>query len=70
MAESIVDPPIAFGVNLNNREPLIAPDYDLAALLDLSERVEELGFESVWVGDSLFSKDAMRLERVSVGKRP
>jgi len=48
--------PIQFGVNLNNREPLIAPDYDLPALLDLSERVEQLGFESVWVGDSLFSK--------------
>ena len=43
-------------MNLNNREPLIAPDYDLAALLDLSARVEELGFDSVWVGDSLFSK--------------
>jgi alkanesulfonate monooxygenase SsuD/methylene tetrahydromethanopterin reductase-like flavin-dependent oxidoreductase (luciferase family) len=48
--------PIQFGVNLNNREPLIAPDYDLQALLDLSERVEEFGFDSVWVGDSLFSK--------------
>jgi alkanesulfonate monooxygenase SsuD/methylene tetrahydromethanopterin reductase-like flavin-dependent oxidoreductase (luciferase family) len=48
--------PIEFGVNLNNREPLIAPDYDLPALLDLSARVEELGFDSVWVGDSLFSK--------------
>jgi hypothetical protein len=48
--------PTQFGVNLNNREPLIAPDYDLQALLDLSERVEELGFDSVWVGDSLFSK--------------
>jgi alkanesulfonate monooxygenase SsuD/methylene tetrahydromethanopterin reductase-like flavin-dependent oxidoreductase (luciferase family) len=43
-------------VNLNNREPLIAPDYNLGMLLDLSERVEELGFDSVWVGDSLFSK--------------
>ncbi len=47
---------LEFGVNLNNREPLIAPDYDLQALLDLSETVEELGFDSVWVGDSLFSK--------------
>jgi alkanesulfonate monooxygenase SsuD/methylene tetrahydromethanopterin reductase-like flavin-dependent oxidoreductase (luciferase family) len=53
MAES---KPIQFGVNLNNREPLIAPDYDLQALLDLSARVEQLGFDSVWVGDSLFSK--------------
>ena len=47
---------LRFGVNLNNREPLIAPDYDLPMLLDLAERVEELGFDSVWVGDSLFSK--------------
>ena len=47
---------LEFGVNLNNREPLIAPDYDLGMLLDLSEVVEERGFDSVWVGDSLFSK--------------
>ncbi len=47
---------LRFGVNLNNREPLIAPDYDLPMLLDLSGLVEELGFDSVWVGDSLFSK--------------
>ena len=45
MAEAPHAAPIEFGVNLNNREPLIAPDYDLAALLDLSARVEELGFE-------------------------
>ncbi len=43
-------------MNLNNREPLIAPDYTLTDLLDLSGLVEELGFSSVWVGDSLFSK--------------
>jgi len=48
--------PVEFGVNLNNREPLIAPDYDLGMLLELAERAEELGFDSVWVGDSLFSK--------------
>jgi alkanesulfonate monooxygenase SsuD/methylene tetrahydromethanopterin reductase-like flavin-dependent oxidoreductase (luciferase family) len=47
---------LKFGVNLNNREPLIAPDYDLQALLDLSTVVEEERFDSVWVGDSLFSK--------------
>jgi hypothetical protein len=34
MAETTVDRPTQFGVNLNNREPLIAPDYDLSALLD------------------------------------
>jgi alkanesulfonate monooxygenase SsuD/methylene tetrahydromethanopterin reductase-like flavin-dependent oxidoreductase (luciferase family) len=47
---------LRFGVNLNNREPLIAPDYDVPMLLDLSQVVEEAGFDSVWVGDSLFSK--------------
>lgn len=48
--------PLHFGVNVNNREPLIAPQYDVPALLDLSRSVEEAGFASVWVGDSLFSK--------------
>lgn len=56
--------PVQFGINLNNREPLIAPDYDLQALLGLSELVEELGFDSVWVGDSLFSKP--RYEAISL----
>jgi alkanesulfonate monooxygenase SsuD/methylene tetrahydromethanopterin reductase-like flavin-dependent oxidoreductase (luciferase family) len=55
---------LQFGVNLNNREPLIAPDYDLGMLLDLSETVEEHGFDSVWVGDSLFSKP--RYEPISL----
>ncbi len=48
--------PVKFGVNLNNREPLIAPDYSLTDLLAMAERAEALGFDSVWVGDSLFSK--------------
>ncbi len=47
---------LRFGVNINNREPLIAPDYSLHDLLDISEVVEREGFDSVWVGDSLFSK--------------
>jgi alkanesulfonate monooxygenase SsuD/methylene tetrahydromethanopterin reductase-like flavin-dependent oxidoreductase (luciferase family) len=55
---------LEFGVNLNNREPLIATDYTLDDLLDLSQRVEELGFASVWVGDSLFSKP--RYEPISL----
>ena len=56
--------PIEFGVNLNNREPLIAADYDVSMLLDLSETVETRGFDSVWVGDSLFSKP--RYEPISL----
>jgi alkanesulfonate monooxygenase SsuD/methylene tetrahydromethanopterin reductase-like flavin-dependent oxidoreductase (luciferase family) len=53
-----------FGVNLNNREPLIAPQYSLADVLDLAEAAESKGFESVWVGDSLFSKP--RYEPISL----
>lgn len=44
------------GLNLNNREALIAPGYDIPRLLALGERAEELGFDSLWVGDSLLSK--------------
>ncbi|MFN8222192.1 MAG: LLM class flavin-dependent oxidoreductase [Gaiellales bacterium] len=66
------------GVNLNNREALIAPSYGLDGLLELAERAEALGFDSVWVGDSLFSKPryeplalmaalAMRTSRVELG---
>ncbi|HDL49119.1 MAG TPA: LLM class flavin-dependent oxidoreductase [Actinobacteria bacterium] len=53
-----------FGVNLNNREPLIAPQYSLQDLLDLSTVAEAQGFDSVWVGDSLFSKP--RYEAISL----
>ncbi len=55
---------LEFGVNLNNREPLIARDYGISDLLDMSQTVEGLGFESVWVGDSLFSKP--RYEAISL----
>ena len=55
---------LGFGVNLNNREPLIAPGYGMPQLLDLSQTVEGLGFDSVWVGDSLFSKP--RFEAISL----
>ncbi len=44
------------GLNLNNREALIAPDYDVTRLLALAERAEELGLDSVWVGDSLVAR--------------
>lgn len=47
---------IRFGVNLNNREPLLVPSYTVGDLLALGETAEALGFDSVWVGDSLFSK--------------
>lgn len=47
---------VKFGVNINNREPLIVPEYSIHDMLDISEEIEDIGFDSVWVGDSLFSK--------------
>ncbi len=47
---------VYFGINLNNREPLLASHYTLSDLLDLAQIAENYGFHSVWVGDSLFSK--------------
>jgi alkanesulfonate monooxygenase SsuD/methylene tetrahydromethanopterin reductase-like flavin-dependent oxidoreductase (luciferase family) len=47
---------VEFGVNLNNREPLITSGYTLSDVLDLAALAEQRGFGSVWVGDSLFSK--------------
>jgi hypothetical protein len=35
-----------FGVDLNDREPLIAPGCNLADLRDLGDRVETTGFDS------------------------
>ena len=44
------------GVNLNNREALIAPEYGARELLELGERAERVGFDSLWVGDSLVAR--------------
>lgn len=53
-----------FGFNVNNRKPLLSPDYPPAEMIDLGVQAEALGFDSVWVGDSLLEKP--RLEPVSV----
>ena len=45
-----------FGVNLNNREPLLVPEYDLETLMQLAVSCENYGFDSVWLGDSLLSR--------------
>jgi alkanesulfonate monooxygenase SsuD/methylene tetrahydromethanopterin reductase-like flavin-dependent oxidoreductase (luciferase family) len=47
---------LRFGVNLNNRGPLLAADRDLGDLLELAELTEELGLDSVWVGDGLLAQ--------------
>ncbi len=53
-----------FGVNVNTRVPVIFPDaYDIDQLLELAVRSENLGYDSVWVGDNFFSK--ARLESIT-----
>jgi alkanesulfonate monooxygenase SsuD/methylene tetrahydromethanopterin reductase-like flavin-dependent oxidoreductase (luciferase family) len=48
---------IDVGVNVNTRVPVIYPDrYSAPRLVDLAERVEQLGYDTVFVGDNYFSK--------------
>lgn len=47
---------VKIGVNVNTRAVLILDKYDAGNVLRLAETVEELGYGSVWVGDSLLSK--------------
>lgn len=69
---------VSFGVNLNNREPLLTERFGVAEMVDLAGMAEERGFESVWVGDSLLERPrlepltclaavASRTESVSLG---
>jgi alkanesulfonate monooxygenase SsuD/methylene tetrahydromethanopterin reductase-like flavin-dependent oxidoreductase (luciferase family) len=51
---------VDFGVNINNREPLLVEDYTHETMLELGEEAEAVGYDSVWVGDGLL--DRPRLE--------
>lgn len=56
MGRGVTARPLEVGINLNNRDALLSETFDLPALLALGERAEALGVDSLWVGDSLFSK--------------
>ena len=52
------------GINVNTRVPVLYPDvYAEGDLLALAETVEAEGYDSVWVGDSMFQKS--RLEAMT-----
>lgn len=67
------------GINVNTRVPILYPHaYPERDLLALAETVEAEGYDSVWVGDSMFQKSrleamttlsalAMRTQRVQLG---
>lgn len=48
--------PVKIGIQLPTREAAILGDFSVAPLLDIARRVEELGFDSLWTGDSLFAR--------------
>lgn len=47
---------VSFGLNINNREPLITDEYSVEDMFEMAADAEELGLDSVWVGDSLLEK--------------
>ena len=49
-------PRLNFGLYANNRASVFLPDFSMERLLDLAVEAEELGYHSVWVGDSLLAK--------------
>ncbi len=52
------------GINVNTRVPILYPDaYPERELIALAETVDAEGYDSVWVGDSMFQKS--RLEAVT-----
>ena len=70
--------PTRLGYLLPTREKIMAGEPATEPLLDLAARAERLGFDAIWVGDSLFARPrhepltlmtaiAARLKRVEVG---
>ena len=60
----MTNPEVSFGFLLPTRELVMAretPDFN--QIIDLSERAEALGFDSVWVGDSILARP--RLEALT-----
>lgn len=47
---------VKVGILLPTREAAILGRYSVAPLLDLAQRIEDLGFDSIWAGDSLLAR--------------
>ena len=51
----LAHPAVSIGLLLPTREVVMASGApDLSKIIDLAVRAEELGFDSVWVGDSIW----------------
>ncbi|MGJ5755151.1 alkanesulfonate monooxygenase SsuD/methylene tetrahydromethanopterin reductase-like flavin-dependent oxidoreductase (luciferase family) [Streptomyces puniciscabiei] len=49
-------PPLRIGVLLPTREMAVTGDYSIGPLLDFAREAEDLGFDSLWAGDSLTAR--------------
>ena len=69
---------VEIGVLLPTREAVMSGRFETAPLLRMAEQIEALGYDSVWVGDSLLARPrfepltllaavAARTTRVAVG---
>jgi alkanesulfonate monooxygenase SsuD/methylene tetrahydromethanopterin reductase-like flavin-dependent oxidoreductase (luciferase family) len=47
-------------IYVNNRAAVFLEDYPLSKMVDTAVMVEELGYHSVWVGDSILAKPRYR----------
>lgn len=56
IANTDIQSAVKVGIQLPTREAAILGDFSVAPLLDIARRVEELGFDSLWTGDSLFAR--------------
>lgn len=51
------DRSIDFGVNVNNRVPVLNPvEYPPASMIELAREAEALGYDAVWVGDNFLAR--------------
>ncbi|MFF5569109.1 LLM class flavin-dependent oxidoreductase [Streptomyces sp. NPDC012623] len=53
---SVVRQPVRVGILLPTREQAILGDYSASPLMDFARQAEELGFDSLWTGDSLTAR--------------
>ena len=70
--------PVEFGVLIPTREAIMSGRPETGPLLTMAERAEGVGFDSVWIGDSITAKPrhepltlmaaiAARTRRVRIG---
>jgi alkanesulfonate monooxygenase SsuD/methylene tetrahydromethanopterin reductase-like flavin-dependent oxidoreductase (luciferase family) len=57
-------PEVQVGIVLPTREMAMRGSYDSAPLLELAREIEELGFDSIWAGDSFIARP--RLEPLTL----